>query len=488
MGRNKIELKRIENNTSRQVTFSKRRNGLIKKAYELSVLCDVDVGLIAFSPSGRLSYFSGDKRIEDIFARFISLPSNLRDYPIENEESLELEIQRTKQQLELTEAQLKEYEPDLGQVMSATEYEAREKMLKDTLTRVIERKKFLLYNPPSYVQPMVDPTAAHPFLMDTTRPHWMTFLGPCNQRMGFPVNPHLHESHINTTHPMDHTYNADHAANLAPSQNVGPSSQHPVVHIQPNYSGIKEMEGHQIPSMFPVQQGQISPDYMGMVGHDIPRMQPHEQEDAFHNNYTVPASLPEGTMGHHIPEMPPHHEGEIPTNYFEEMEDLDVPLMQPHEQVDPLANIYEGPNSPMGFDDHVMFPYELHPERLPNWVDVVPPLFEDVNWMAQNMPSKTEAFMGSYEDHTRDSSSTVYNPVYQGYGLDADPQLRVYNGSTSDAQSSNGWAWDNVYTSSGHPTGVRGYPKIEEMVGPTTQMGGPYQEEASNSCSNMPPY
>nr|CAD1838838.1 unnamed protein product [Ananas comosus var. bracteatus] len=40
MGRGKIEIKRIENTTSRQVTFCKRRNGLLKKAYELSVLCD----------------------------------------------------------------------------------------------------------------------------------------------------------------------------------------------------------------------------------------------------------------------------------------------------------------------------------------------------------------------------------------------------------------------------------------------------------------
>lgn len=62
MGRVKLQIKRIENTTNRQVTFSKRKNGLIKKAYELSVLCDVDVALIMFSPSGRVSHFSGNKR------------------------------------------------------------------------------------------------------------------------------------------------------------------------------------------------------------------------------------------------------------------------------------------------------------------------------------------------------------------------------------------------------------------------------------------
>ncbi|KNA23631.1 hypothetical protein SOVF_023170 isoform A [Spinacia oleracea] len=54
MGRGKIEIKRIENTTNRQVTFCKRRNGLLKKAYELSVLCDAEIALIVFSSRGRL--------------------------------------------------------------------------------------------------------------------------------------------------------------------------------------------------------------------------------------------------------------------------------------------------------------------------------------------------------------------------------------------------------------------------------------------------
>ncbi|XP_061996952.1 MADS-box protein AGL42-like isoform X9 [Rosa rugosa] len=58
MVRGKIQMKRIENATSRQVTFSKRRNGLLKKAYELSVLCDAEVAVIIFSQSGRLYEFS----------------------------------------------------------------------------------------------------------------------------------------------------------------------------------------------------------------------------------------------------------------------------------------------------------------------------------------------------------------------------------------------------------------------------------------------
>ncbi|KAE8719880.1 Aquaporin NIP1-2 [Hibiscus syriacus] len=59
-GRGKIEIKRIENTTNRQVTFCKRRNGLLKKAYELSVLCDAEVALIVFSSRGRLYEYANN--------------------------------------------------------------------------------------------------------------------------------------------------------------------------------------------------------------------------------------------------------------------------------------------------------------------------------------------------------------------------------------------------------------------------------------------
>nr|QOC69183.1 MADS transcription factor AP3-2 [Caltha palustris] len=52
MGRGKIEIKRIENSTNRQVTYSKRRSGIMKKAEELTVLCDAQVGLLMVSGTG----------------------------------------------------------------------------------------------------------------------------------------------------------------------------------------------------------------------------------------------------------------------------------------------------------------------------------------------------------------------------------------------------------------------------------------------------
>ncbi|KAF3676845.1 MADS-box transcription factor 25 [Capsicum annuum] len=60
MGRGKIVIQRIDNTTSRQVTFSKRRNGLLKKAKELAILCDAQVGLIIFSSTGKLYEFASN--------------------------------------------------------------------------------------------------------------------------------------------------------------------------------------------------------------------------------------------------------------------------------------------------------------------------------------------------------------------------------------------------------------------------------------------
>ncbi|KAK6152591.1 hypothetical protein DH2020_012230 [Rehmannia glutinosa] len=65
MGRRKVELKQIENKISRQVTFSKRRSGLMKKANEISVLCDAEVALIVFSSKGKLYEYSTDSRMAD---------------------------------------------------------------------------------------------------------------------------------------------------------------------------------------------------------------------------------------------------------------------------------------------------------------------------------------------------------------------------------------------------------------------------------------
>ncbi|XP_030527523.1 MADS-box protein 04g005320-like isoform X1 [Rhodamnia argentea] len=70
MGRRKVEIRRIADKSSRQVTFSKRRGGLMKKARELSVLCDVDVALVVFSSRGKLYEFCSRNSFTNILERY----------------------------------------------------------------------------------------------------------------------------------------------------------------------------------------------------------------------------------------------------------------------------------------------------------------------------------------------------------------------------------------------------------------------------------
>ncbi|XP_028204327.1 MADS-box transcription factor ANR1-like isoform X3 [Glycine soja] len=72
MGRGKIAIRRIDNSTSRQVTFSKRRNGLLKKARELSILCDAEVGLMVFSSTGKL-YDYASTSMKSVIERYNKL-------------------------------------------------------------------------------------------------------------------------------------------------------------------------------------------------------------------------------------------------------------------------------------------------------------------------------------------------------------------------------------------------------------------------------
>ncbi|CAM0948112.1 unnamed protein product [Alopecurus aequalis] len=187
MGRVKLPIKRIENNTNRHVTFSKRRNGLIKKAYELSVLCDIDIALLMFSPSRRLCPFSGRHGVEDVLLRYLNMSDHDRGEPIQNREYLISMLQRLKresdmatqlakyvpgalndkieeiqqeiyasqQQLQISEERLRLFEPDPAAFGSTNEMDGCEKFLMDMLTRVVERKNYLLSN---HMAPC-DPTA-----------------------------------------------------------------------------------------------------------------------------------------------------------------------------------------------------------------------------------------------------------------------------------------------------------------------------------------
>ncbi|KAK6131003.1 hypothetical protein DH2020_035256 [Rehmannia glutinosa] len=71
MARGKIQIKKIENQTNRQVTYSKRRNGLFKKAHELTVLCDAKVSILMISTTQKLhEYISPTITTKQMFDQY----------------------------------------------------------------------------------------------------------------------------------------------------------------------------------------------------------------------------------------------------------------------------------------------------------------------------------------------------------------------------------------------------------------------------------
>ncbi|WCJ34870.1 MADS-box transcription factor 26 [Euphorbia peplus] len=70
MARGKVQMKRVQNPVHRQVTFCKRRAGLLKKANELSVLCDAQIGVLIFSAHGKLYELATKGNMSELIERY----------------------------------------------------------------------------------------------------------------------------------------------------------------------------------------------------------------------------------------------------------------------------------------------------------------------------------------------------------------------------------------------------------------------------------
>ncbi|OWM78410.1 hypothetical protein CDL15_Pgr016134 [Punica granatum] len=146
MGRGKIEIKRIENANSRQVTFSKRRNGLLKKAQELAILCDAEVAVIIFSNTGKLYEYSssGMKQTLSRYSKCMeSSESTVVQYkpeilPEKEEEREAEEVKEAISQLQLRQLRL------LGKDLTGVglkDLQILEQQINDGLSSVRERKE-----------------------------------------------------------------------------------------------------------------------------------------------------------------------------------------------------------------------------------------------------------------------------------------------------------------------------------------------------------
>ncbi|XP_027082904.1 agamous-like MADS-box protein AGL19 [Coffea arabica] len=143
MARGKTQMKRIENATSRQVTFSKRRSGLLKKAFELSVLCDAEVALIIFSPKGKLYEFSSSSATSTIERYQKNIKNLCPSRRMEQAQHFEEEVAILRKKIEILEETRRRFLGDGLDSSSVDELQQIENQLEKSLSIIRSRKSLL---------------------------------------------------------------------------------------------------------------------------------------------------------------------------------------------------------------------------------------------------------------------------------------------------------------------------------------------------------
>ncbi|CAJ2677493.1 unnamed protein product [Trifolium pratense] len=120
MGRRKIEIEMVRNSNTRQVTFSKRRTGLFKKANELSILSGAEVAIVVFSP-GNKPYSFGHPAVDVVAAKYLQQDPESSDsegdpsFDASNMNELNLELVEVLTQICEVEKQTEAYDKILKQ-------------------------------------------------------------------------------------------------------------------------------------------------------------------------------------------------------------------------------------------------------------------------------------------------------------------------------------------------------------------------------------
>ncbi|XP_057522086.1 truncated transcription factor CAULIFLOWER A-like isoform X2 [Amaranthus tricolor] len=158
MGRGKVELKRIENKISRQVTFSKRRSGLLKKANEISVLCDAQVALIVFSTKGKLTDYSSThssmERILERYERYCCAERQLVATDSESQQEVSWAIEHPKlvAKLEVLQRNMRHYVGEDVDTLNTRELQLLEQQLDAAQKRIRSKKNQLMHESISQLQ------------------------------------------------------------------------------------------------------------------------------------------------------------------------------------------------------------------------------------------------------------------------------------------------------------------------------------------------
>ncbi|XP_019454940.1 PREDICTED: agamous-like MADS-box protein AGL30 isoform X2 [Lupinus angustifolius] len=168
MGRVKLKIKKLENTNGRQATYAKRKNGIIKKASELSILCDVDIILLMFSPSGKPSLCRGRRsNFEEVITKFAQMtPHERAKRKLESLEALKKTFKKldhdvnvqeflgTSQTIEDLSNQSRVLQTlisernkrlsqwtDIGKISNVEQLEQMENSLKESLNQIRNRKE-----------------------------------------------------------------------------------------------------------------------------------------------------------------------------------------------------------------------------------------------------------------------------------------------------------------------------------------------------------
>ncbi|XP_052015987.1 myocyte-specific enhancer factor 2C isoform X2 [Apodemus sylvaticus] len=150
MGRKKIQITRIMDERNRQVTFTKRKFGLMKKAYELSVLCDCEIALIIFNSTNKLfQYASTD--MDKVLLKYTEY-----NEPHESRTNSDIVEALNKKENKGSESP----DPDSSFVLTPRT-EEKYKKINEEFDNMIKSHKIPAVPPPNFEMPVTIPVSSH---------------------------------------------------------------------------------------------------------------------------------------------------------------------------------------------------------------------------------------------------------------------------------------------------------------------------------------
>ncbi|XP_062067891.1 myocyte-specific enhancer factor 2C isoform X2 [Lepus europaeus] len=152
MGRKKIQITRIMDERNRQVTFTKRKFGLMKKAYELSVLCDCEIALIIFNSTNKLfQYASTD--MDKVLLKYT-------EYNEPHESRTNSDIVETLRKKGLNGCDSPDPDAD-DSVGHSPESDDKYRKINEDIDLMISRQRLCAVPPPNFEMPVSIPVSSH---------------------------------------------------------------------------------------------------------------------------------------------------------------------------------------------------------------------------------------------------------------------------------------------------------------------------------------